>query len=149
MILGDGKGNRPGMSYDPNGCLQKVSVVKVLSLHSPVSNITTQEIAEEVQNAKKIKSMKHANIVDIFSISEDVQWRYGRIVSFIQMEKCQLDLQAYIISLKRDETQIVLSQYVNIMIDIFGGLTFLHQHNLVHRDIKATNSTISIIPRSD
>lgn len=106
--------------------------------------LTQEDIDEEIRNARRVKSFDHPNIVHVLSVSTDVQWRmtqHMKKANFIQMERCQIDLQSYILDLKTESATITIQQYFNILIDILSGLNYLHSKHLIHRDIKAANST--------
>jgi len=108
-------------------------------------------------------SLCHRNIVFIFGNS----WLGKEYESlfFIDMELCTMDLNEYIYSerllptepfvntpiynpLFPSKDECTLSKVRNvwsIMTEITAGLKFMHDHNLVHRDLKPKNSTPSHI----
>ena len=96
------------------------------------------------KNALKVKSFNHPNIVHVLSVSTGIPWRmtqYGKEANFIQMERCQLDLQSFILNLRKESNTISVQQYFNILIDILSGLVYLHSKQLIHLNIKAANSS--------
>jgi serine/threonine protein kinase len=120
-----------------------VTACKVLRLSRGSNNITADDIECELENARRIQELRHRNIVEVLSVSGDVAWRDwdGRKANFIQMELCQYDLETYIARLRHDHKTITLREYYSILLDVISGIDHLHRSYLIHRDIKAGNST--------
>src|SRR5271170_2552875 len=112
--------------------------------------VTEKDILNEVRAVEKLcKPGTHKNIVSVF--------RQGRLSSslyFLDMEFCDLDLDCWIqrrwspaaeerlLSLTAggsSETQ--LSRIWDVMKDLTDGVTFIHSHGQVHRDLKPRNSS--------
>lgn len=106
------------------------------------NNITQGDICDELDNARRVRALRHNNIVEVLSISGDVSWRDwdGRKANFIQMELCQFDLESFILQLKTENKTITLREYFGILEDIITGIEHLHKNYLIHRDIKPANS---------
>jgi serine/threonine protein kinase len=121
----------------------QVSVVKELRVIRDSYGFTQQDIDSELSNARKIKLNKYPNVIDVLSVSSDVFWN-GRLTNFIQMEQCRIDLYKFISSHKQENTTIELRQYYDIIASIYGSLAHLHKIGLIHRDIKAANSTCGL-----
>ena len=110
-------------------------------------NITQEDIQCELDNARRIQALRHRNIIEIISVSGNVAWRDldGRKANFIQMELCEYDLESFISKLKNENKAenktITLREYFAILVDVISGIEHLHRNHLIHRDIKAGNST--------
>ena len=103
---------------------------------------------ESVQNEKsaieKLCYEGHKNIVKVIQVSEFADKSYA----FIDMELCDLNLEEYN---RCTWTMIQAAHWIppgfrelevwNIMKQIAAGLAFIHNHRLVHRDLKLRNGT--------
>jgi serine/threonine protein kinase len=81
--------------------------------------------------------------VCILSVLTEVLWRTdqdGKLANLIQMERCGVNLEQYILALKQAHCQITINEYLMIITDILSGLSFLHQNHLIHQNIKFANS---------
>jgi len=115
----------------------------------PGAKETSQRAIDyELRNARKIKGWKHPNIVEILSVCADGAWRDGLLANFVQMECCQTDLRLMILDLHRANAKIELGEYYKILSDSLKGIEFLHANKIIHRDIKAANSTSHLDPFS-
>ena len=125
--------------------------------------VAKEDIANEQRAIQELcMSSCHRNIVIVFGYG----WlgKEYESVFFIDMELCALDLSEYIYgqrSLPREnffepihnglfvsKNDRPLSKVRNvwaIMKEIGAGLKFIHDHNLVHRDLKPKNSIPSSI----
>jgi serine/threonine protein kinase len=119
--------------------IRQISACKVMRITRGPNAVSQDEIETELQNARKLKALRHRNIVSVLSFAADAPWR-GTTASLIEMEKCKTDLDSYIRKLNLDCSQIRWRQYFDIMLDILSGVNFLHENHLIHRDIKAANS---------
>jgi serine/threonine protein kinase len=121
----------------------------VLRVGRGPESVTQDEINWELESADFVKSFRHPNIVKILSIATDQPWRNipGAVANYIQMELGQTDLQHFI-SLKKkgDGGALSLQQYFSVLIDVLSGLAFLHEKHVIHRDIKAANSALFLLP---
>jgi len=58
---------------------------------------------------------------------------------FIDMEFCDKNLEEYI----HETSNFEIDRIWSIMKDISDGVSFIHSHDEVHRDLKPRNSTLS------
>ncbi|CAF1567423.1 unnamed protein product, partial [Didymodactylos carnosus] len=94
---------------------------------------TTQHrlMHKRLKNEIEIHSrLKHPNIVDLFNYFEDQKYVY------LILELCQYgDLEKYLKikrTLNENETRVYVKQVIE-------GLQYLHDHGILHRDIKLQN----------
>lgn len=76
--------------------------------------------------------IKHPNIVQL---KEVVVGRHLNSM-FLVMEYCEQDLACLLDNMQTPYTE---SQVKCIMLQVFSGLHYLHQHFIVHRDLKVSN----------
>jgi serine/threonine protein kinase len=109
--------------------------------------VDESDIANEVRAIDALCKGAHVNIVEVF--------RHGRLKAdsafyFIDMELCDANLEEYTLgkglpglpSWKHAvATRATLPLIVDIMRQICDGLTFIHNHNEVHRDLNPQNGT--------
>lgn len=109
--------------------------------------------------AKLCNPGAHRNIVAVLEFGKLPRSYFH----FLDMELCDLSLEAYI---QRKWTQDVkiklshlievdelpelarLSQVGNIMHDIVAGVAFIHSHKEIHRDLKPQNGRYILLPQS-
>ena len=79
----------------------------------------------------------HKNVVEVL--------RAGRIPRtffyFIDMERCDFNLEAYISGnwvpkVPQRDVSVGISEPLKVMMDIAGGISFIHSHKEIHRDLK-------------
>ena len=97
----------------------------------------------------KLSGDVHPNIVQVLRIGEII----GSPYYFIDMELCDINLEQYIYSnpsaaesfphlVREAPSAVQASQVWNVMKQIARGLTFIHGHNEVHRDLKPHNGNV-------
>ena len=116
-------------------------------LFKPFARHSESEILNEFRAIKKLcREHSHKNIIAVY--------RYGKLSDslyyYIDMEFCALDLEEYIhepdtvgsFTSRRPPSLLPLHSrtVLQIMRDVSRGLTFMHENNEIHRDIKPTNS---------
>jgi serine/threonine protein kinase len=110
-------------------------------------NITEEQIRAEARTIEELGKRSHDNIIRIFD--------HGRFSSispmyFIDMELCEIDLEAYISNKRRGirglvDWDIAFSEgqreflIIAILQQLLAGLAFIHGHDMVHRDIAPQN----------
>jgi len=117
----------------------------------PLGNDAAEHISREIKAMERLGEERiHENIVRVL--------KHGvldRGFYFLDMELCDLSLDNYIQRsftpmmkenvprLTSNLTQKVLRSHVwEIMEDLTCGLTFVHQHGCIHRDLKPRNGLI-------
>ena len=90
---------------------------------------------DDIENAEKSSKLpnEHPNIIDIYDAIE------GNGNKYVFMELFAFNLRTYFN--KRDLTS---RQKVQLMAQIADGLTFLHEHDIVHRKVKPENLLIYV-----
>ncbi len=83
-------------------------------------------------------------IVQIYSSYEDDKYAY------ITMELCETSVSKYLRKLEKDNTPIDTFLAKRIIHNMFAGLDIIHEHNIIHGDIKPgnllfANNTVKII----
>jgi serine/threonine protein kinase len=123
-------------------------------LHIP--RIKRQQIEYEARAIRKICGKgSHSRIVEILKLGELQNTDYY----FIDMELCDLNLGEYIYRstppnpsesipyfIKNAPPPLKAQQIWNIMIQIAGGVKYMHSLNVVHRDLKPANGRCLSIP---
>lgn len=107
---------------------------------------TKEQIKIEAQLMIKLCAKRHDNIVQVFTHGDVANFPYY----YIDMELCDLDLSDYIASCQSKSEICCLrskalspvekmSKTFDILSDVTRGVAFIHQHEMVHRDIKPRN----------
>ena len=121
-LLGQGGMGRVYLAEDET--LDRQIAIKVLH-----HNHDNASYAEDVlQEARTLAKINHANVVQVHSVIEQpgaaIIMEY---VPGITLKKYQL------------ENSLSLQQKIGLLYQIAQGLQAIHQHNIVHKDIKADN----------
>jgi serine/threonine protein kinase len=115
----------------------------------PFGDITVGDVENEIRAAEKLcKPGAHRNIV---AVTEHGKFHPGYY--FLDMELCDLSLENYI---QRRWTPLMeekvpyftaeipsrmrMAHIWDVMEDVTRGVTFIHQHKEIHRDLKPRNS---------
>ena len=92
----------------------------------------------------------HKNIVTVMRVGKIPKHLYW----FIDMERCDLNLETYIlrkwtarlhqrvpffVNIDSSPTSVKIAQARDLMKDIIEGLVFIHSHKMIHRDLKPRN----------
>src|SRR4051794_18870984 len=105
----------------------------------PRSRASIEEIENEIRAMTKLcKFELNENVVQVL--------RTGKLSAapyyYIDMEKCDFNLETYISNRSVYNVRLMYRsrELFSILKDIMSGVTFLHSHNEVHRDLKPRNS---------
>ena len=92
----------------------------------------------------------HKNVIAVFRVGQILT----TLFHFIDMERCAFNLEKHILSLHRkaskpergtishtesSEHEKILFTVQEVMIDITSGVSFIHSHKQIHRDLKPRN----------
>lgn len=95
----------------------------------------------------------HKNIVTVIRVGKIPKHMYW----FIDMERCDLNLETYILrkwtarlhqrvpffaSIDSSPTSVKVAQAKDLMKDVIEGLVFIHSHRMIHRDLKPRNGVL-------
>jgi serine/threonine protein kinase len=97
------------------------------------SKIDRENLIQYERNFNRLKTIDHPNIIrhrGIFALSENIgQFTTLEIIDYASLGTLADYLKA----------PVKLGELVNIFRQVFSAIDFLHQHKILHRDIKATN----------
>jgi len=117
-------------SVNPEPLYSTIIAVKVLHPR----RLSRIQIKQFVKEAKIAKTLNHENIVKVY----DVKRKDGNF--FILMEYLDTDLLRAI----RTKPYIFTPEKVNeIILKVVRGLSFIHNHGIVHKDVTPSNILIS------
>jgi hypothetical protein len=107
--------------------LEREVALKILTLEGVGDEESRRRFAVEARAAAQLQ---HANIVTVFELGEE------RGIPFIAMELLPgSDLE----SLLRSGEHLLLTEKLDIMVQVCRGLAYAHDHHIVHRDVKPSN----------
>jgi serine/threonine protein kinase len=125
-----GRLGRGGMGMVYRGydeVLEREVAVKTLRIEGTFDEESRRRFEIE---AKAAARLQHPNILTVFELGED------RGVPFIAMELLPgVDLE----TLVRSGEPLVLTEKLDIVVQVCRGLAYAHEHKIVHRDIKPSN----------
>ena len=86
-----------------------------------------------------LSQLTHKNIVRYYNSWIDLDFRNKSDKSYLytQIEICDMNLYDYC-----KTNDLSLKQKINIIMQIVTGVRFLHEHNIIHRDLKLSNMLI-------
>jgi serine/threonine-protein kinase len=115
-------------AYDP--LIERFVAIKTIKLQALSETERTEYEARFYQEAKAAGRLNHPNIVTIYDLGESGD------VAYIAMELMEgRELQEIIYSKRR----LLITDVLNIAIQISAGLSYAHQRGIVHGDIKPSN----------
>ncbi|OQR89734.1 hypothetical protein THRCLA_09607 [Thraustotheca clavata] len=85
-----------------------------------------------IREIKLLKRLHQENCVQL----KDVVVGRKRSSVFLVFEYCEHDLSALMTNVKRPFTE---SEYKRILVELLRAIQYLHQHNIIHRDLKLSN----------
>ena len=125
-----GRLGRGGMGMVYRGydeVLEREVAVKTLRIEGTFDEESRRRFEIE---AKAAARLQHPNILTVFELGED------RGVPFIAMELLPgVDLE----TLVRSGEPLLLTEKLDIIVQVCRGLAYAHEHKIVHRDIKPSN----------
>jgi len=116
----------------------------------PFGPVTEDDLMNEIKAITKICTTGHENIVQVLAHG----WLLNSPYYFIDMPLCYKNLEQYLNGGFPDEVQTDLPvPYLRlgdkavgmsgfILEEIVGGLAFIHNRKLVHRDLKPRNGSL-------
>jgi len=107
-------------------------------LMKPFSDFTQVEIQNELRAVTKLCRGNPRHLVGVHGQGQLQDSPYY----FIDMELCDINLEEYIYGRQALHDPCDTRKIWSIMAQITDGLTFIHNQNEVHRDLKPTNSFI-------
>ncbi|KAG0565029.1 hypothetical protein KC19_8G157600 [Ceratodon purpureus] len=100
------------------------------------------------EEVSKLGSLCHPNIVNILGYSHDdreynilMDLMDGGLDSFMAR---RLDMQS-----RRDMVPFNIDEAVDLMLQVANGVNYLHEHEIVHRDLKSSNILVKQLTRSE
>ncbi len=115
-------------AYDP--LIERFVAIKTINLQALSETERAEYTARFYQEAKAAGCLNHPNIVTIYDLGESGD------VAYIAMELMEgRELQQIIYGKRR----LLITEVLNIAIQVAAGLSFAHQRGVVHGDIKPSN----------
>ena len=115
-------------AYDP--LIERVVAIKTINLRALSDTERAEYETRFYQEAKAAGRLNHPNIVTIHDLGESGD------VAYIAMELMEgRDLQEMLYG----KTRLLVTDALNIAIQVASGLFYAHQHGVVHGDIKPSN----------
>jgi len=111
------------------------SWIESIKINNAIKNLDNDITIEENNNTQLVKFNNNFN--DINSISSESsdydEEDYDKFI-FIQMELCKKNLKDYL-----EENKLSIEDKKIICKEIIDGIKFIHNNNIIHRDLKLTN----------
>ena len=135
-----------------NGSMGEVNLIKYnnkyfASKRIPKTLTTRTQIKESfVKELSMLNELKqHKNIITLYKVSEDANFHY------LTLEYCNGNsllhcLKQYMQKYKKPFSEEIV-QY--LMRQIVDGLQFIHQHDIIHRDMKLANILVKFYTKED
>ncbi|HSM99224.1 MAG TPA: protein kinase [Gallionella sp.] len=118
-------------AYDP--LIERFVAIKTINLHVLSGTERKEYAARFYQEAKAAGRLNHPNVVTIYDLGESGD------VAYIAMELMEgRDLLQIIYGKRR----LLVTEALNIAIQVAAGLSYAHQRGVVHGDIKPSNIMI-------
>ena len=115
-------------AYDP--LIERIVAIKTINLRALSDAERAEYETRFYQEAKAAGRLTHPNIVTIHDLGESGD------VAYIAMELMEgRDLQEMLYG----KTRLLVTDALNIAIQVAAGLFYAHQHGVVHGDIKPSN----------
>ena len=134
-----------------SGSMGEVNLVKSNNQYFAIKKIaktltTRPQIKESfVKELSMLNELKHKNIITLYKVSEDANFHY------LTLEYCNGNslhhcLKHYMKKYKKPFSEEIV-QY--LMKQIVDGLQFIHQHDIIHRDMKLANILVKFYAKED
>ncbi len=121
-------------AYDP--AMNRRVALKELNLPSGATDkLRGERMARFLREAKAAGSLAHANIVTIYEVGED-NGRHYIAMEYLEGQTLRQKLDA--------EGLIPQDEAARIIGEVLAGLSYAHEHGIIHRDVKPDN--IQLLP---
>lgn len=84
-----------------------------------------------LREAKSLASLKHPNVVEILISGVTEEGEPYHVMEFIEGNSLAEEL--------KKTPGLTISRFCEIFVQVFEGLTHIHEHEIVHRDLKPSN----------
>lgn len=108
---------------------------QVVPLNNSVAEVYQQSLQRFTLECETLLTLNHANIVYVY----DCFYAAGTAYMIMQYETGSTLWQSYVNQLQQQQQPFSWSQLTKVLPGVFAGLHYMHQRQIVHRDIKPGN----------
>jgi serine/threonine protein kinase len=103
------------------------------------------EVKDELDVIKSVARSGNSHIIRVYDFWIEKNEEEFTSRTYLKMERCDGTLAQFLWDMREEKRDIRPIQLLDIMVQVLSGLRHCHDRNVCHRDLKLSNSILSLL----